>query len=150
MKLDYALDETRIEMTEEEYAGSRSTIEEVHEEEKARGRSVKVVVRFSIHQATDKEMEREPRGRLFPRPVKSIGALTPEAVANELKRYAEVREQPASDVSRVLWTEFLAAIKRNGPQDKWAKMIESRLNDVRSMREARLPMSYAYVKRGRR
>lgn len=150
MRVEYSLQETRVELDERGYSPSSDVIDEVQQEESRRGRRFTLLVRFDIHQASDKEVADAPKSRLFPRPVKAIGALTPEAVVNELKRYAGSREQPASDVSRVLWTEFLAAVKRNGPQDKWVKKIEEKLDDVRALRESRLPMSYAYVRRRRR
>ena len=149
MRVEYGLEETRVELNERDVV-TDDVFEVIQQQETKSGRRFTVLVRFDIHQATDKELSDAPRSRLFPRPVKAIGALTPEAVVNELKRYASGREQPASDVSRVLWTEFLAAVKRNGPKDKWVKLIEEKLDDVRALRESRLPLSYAYIRRRRR
>ena len=150
MKLEYGLEETRLEVSERELGASEEYIAQADSEERSRGRKLTVIVQFDIHQPTRKEMRGAPKSRLFPRPVKSIGALTPEVVADGLKTYAVRREQPASDVSRVLWTEFLAAVRRAGPEDKWVKKIEAKLDDVRELRQSSLPMSYATIQRRRR
>jgi hypothetical protein len=151
MKLEYGLEETRVEVSEREFQSSTDFLEQAETEEQSRGRKFTVSVRFNIHQPTPKETRGSKRStKLFPRPVRSFGALTPEVVADGLKNYATRREQPASDVSRVLWTEFLAAVKRDGPNDKWTKKIEEKLDDVRELRASRLPMSYAHIQRRQR
>jgi hypothetical protein len=146
MDLAYDLDSTTIVATEAELDQHRGVIDRETKAEEKRGRKVTVLVRFEIHEASDKQVEMSPRGRLFPRPLKNLGAAVPELVADKLKAYALERGQPMSDVTRVLYTEFLVAKKREGRGDGWTKFIEARLNDVRSLREDKKRISFARTK----
>jgi hypothetical protein len=149
MRLEYGLNETRVEVSESEHATSSEVFEAVGEEERSRGRKFSVVVKLDVHRASPEETKGFSRSQLFPRPVKPVGAITPVVVADNLKTYAARREQPMSDVQRVLLTEFLAGTKRR-ESPTWVKNIEARLDDVKLMRESHLPTSYAFVRRRRR
>lgn len=149
MRLEYGLNETRVELSEREYSASEEAITAVETEERSKGRKFSVIVTLDIHRARPEETRGHQRSTLFPRPVKPVGAITPVVVADNLKTYATRREQPMSDVHRVLLTEFLAAAKRRDTP-AWVKTIEAKLDDVKLMRESRLPTSYAFVRRRRR
>jgi hypothetical protein len=149
MLLSYSLDATTIEVTPEEMESNASTIRRAKKAEEGRGRMVTVLVRLEIHEASDKQVELAPFGRLFPRPVKSMGAIVPEIVADKLKNYAAAREQPMSDLTRVLYTEFLIAKERGSREDSWVRYIEARLNDVQELRQSKKRISYARTKQMR-
>ena len=151
MQLSYDLDTTTIEATQPELDDNRTTINRAKRSEKKRGRTVTVLVKLDIHEATEKQVEFAPLGRLFPRPVQSMGAIVPILIADKLREYVRAREQPLSDLSRILWTEFLIAndrIKRGQADrgDSWAKFIEKRLNDVLELRQSKKKISYARTK----
>jgi len=149
MQLTYSLDRTAIEVTRAELEDHRDRIELAKKNEESKGRTVTVLVRLEIHEAGDKQVEPAPFGRLFPRPVQSMGAIVPVVVADKLRQYAAAREQPLSDVTRVLWTEFLIAKDREARGDGWAKFIEGRLNDVLELRQSKKKISYARTKQMR-
>jgi len=146
MDLAYNLDSTTITATQSELDQHRGVIDRATKAEERRGRKVTVLMRFEIHEASDKQVEMAPLGRLFPRPLKNLGAAVPEIVADKLKAFALERGQPMSDVTRVLYTEFLIAKKREARGDGWVKFIEGRLNDVRDLRESKKRISYARTK----
>ena len=154
MNLSYGLDSTTIEVTPTEVDQHHGTLKRARKSEESKGRKVTVLVRLEIHEASEKQVELAPRSRLFPRPIAALGALVPEIIADRLRQYAREREQPLSDLSRVLWTEFLIAKKRGERGDGWAKFIERQLNDVLALRQDKKKISYARtrqmsVRRGR-
>ena len=143
MQLNYSLDATTIEVTQSELADNRNAISRAKKAEEKRGRTVTVLVKLEVHEAGEKQVELAPFGRLFPRPVQSMGAIVPVIVADKLRDYAKSREQPLSDVTRVLWTEFLIAKDSQSRGDEWTRLIEERLNDVLELRQSKKKISYA-------
>ena len=148
MQLNYSLDATTIEMSQTELDSNRDQINRAKREERRRGRTVTVLIRLDIHEANVKQVEFAPKGSLFPRPVQSMGAIVPVIVADKLREYAKGKEQPLSDLTRVLWTEFLIARDRisKGRAEKgdtWTRFIEQRLNDVLELRQSKKKISYA-------
>jgi hypothetical protein len=154
MRVEESADAVSVLCSEREFAeGSASeTAEELRETERERParkrRRVVIAVIFGFHEASETEVAEAPRGRLFPRPVRSVGASTPEVLAQELATYASSRDVTRSDVMRVLWSEFLGAVKRDGPGDSWAKRIEKRVDEVCAARANGHPLSYALLRRG--
>jgi len=146
MHLNYSLESTSIEVTQSELDHYGAAINRARRSEEARGRTVTVLVRLEIHEASDKQIATAPLGRLFPRPLAHLGAAVPEVIADKLRAYAVERGQPLSDVARVLWTEFLIARDRGDRGDKWATFIEGQLNEIRSLREDKKRISYARTK----
>lgn len=146
MDLSYDLDSTTIEVTEQELDDNHTVIERAAKEERRAGRKVTVLVRLEIHEANDRQVELAPLGRIFPRPLKRIGASVPVIIVDKLKELAEAKGQPLSDVTRVLYTEFLIAKKRKARGDGWAAHIERQLDEVKSLRESKKRISYARTK----
>lgn len=159
MQLTYDLDTTTVEVSPDELATNGRTIRRARRSEERKGRKVTVLVRLEVHEAGDKQTEFFPRGRLFPRPLCALGAIVPVLIADKLRSYAKEREQPLSDLTRILWTEFLIAMdrKRRGDysgraerrQDDWANFIENRLNDVLELRQSKKKISFARTKQVR-
>jgi hypothetical protein len=151
MQLNYSLDATTIEVTPTELDDNRTQINRAKRAERSRGRTVTVLVKLDIHEANDKQVEFAPRGRLFPRPIQSMGAIVPVIIADKLRAYAKGREQPLSDLTRVLWTEFLISTSklnrgRGDRTDNWVKFIEDRLNEILELRQSKKKISYARTK----
>lgn len=149
MRLTYSLDSTTIEATQQELDSNHAQISKARKSEERKGRTVTVLIRLEIHEAGDKQVAFAPAGRLFPRPVCSMGAIVPVIVADKLRGYAKEREQPLSDLTRVLWTEFLIAKKRGDRGDTWARFIECQLDDILSLRHAKKKISYARTRQMR-
>ena len=143
MQLTYSLDSTTIVATKQELDSNHSQISKARKSEERKGRTVTVLIRLEIHAARDKQIKLAPAARLFPRPVCSMGAIVPVIVADKLRQYAKDREQPLSDLTRVLWTEFLIAKKRGDSSDSWTSFIEEQLDDILSLRQAKKKISYA-------
>lgn len=147
MQVTYALDATTVEGSQSELDTHHDRIQRIKSDEEERGRRVTIVVKLEIHQATSRETEAHPRAKVFPQPVKVLGALLPVVVAERLRAYAQRREQPLSDLTRALWTEFLIAKERGEVQDHWAKFIETRLDLIKYVRENKGAVGYARTRR---
>jgi len=147
MRIETRGDETFIEMDDRE---SGSAAQEAVEESSSRG-EVRVTVRYGLHEATDTERSEAPRGRMFPRPVRPMGAVTPECLVLDLSTIAEGvgGRCSRSDVLRILGAEFVRALHSKGPGDGWANRIVQRLEEVVRLRESGVPMSYATLRRRR-
>jgi len=149
MQLTYALDATTIEVSPTEMSANRIAIRRARRSEERKGRRVTVLVRLEVHEASDRQIELSPKSRLFPRPICALGALVPELIADKLRAYAAEQEQPLSDLTRILWTEFLIAVNRNERGDGWAAFIQKRLSEVRDLRTSKKKISYARTKQMR-
>lgn len=143
MDVSYGLRSTTISATKEELSRHRKRIAAATKAEESRGRKVNLLVKLEIHEAGEKQVEEAPAAQLFPRPVCNIGAMVPVILADKLREYAALREQPLSDVSRVLWVEFLIAKKRGEHQDEWVRHIERQLDEILALRQSNKKISYA-------
>jgi len=149
MQMTYSLDATTIEVSQSEMTTHRAALRRARRSEEYKGRRVTVLVRLEVHEASEKQVELSPNSRLFPRPICALGALVPVVIADKLREYAKNREQPLSDLTRILWAEFLIAKDRREREDGWAMFIENRLNEVHDLRSSKKKISYARTKQMR-